>query len=97
MSAELALQNKLQADELRVLNGVIGRRKKSYRELRDRLDEAKGYHLMVPDGTTTGECATCGTIWPCPTYIALQPSVLSHGPSMHGALEAEATELSKEE
>lgn len=65
-----------QGDELRVLNEVIARRKKSTRELRRRLDEAKSYH--VPSHQAGRQhCVSCGTVWPCPTYIALQPSVLT--------------------
>lgn len=66
-----------QANELRVLNAVISRRKKAYRDIRNRLDEVSALHKSTDNPALNKQvCQECLKDWPCDTYVIVRPSVI---------------------
>lgn len=60
-------------EEVRVLNGVIARRKRGMRRLRAYVDAVKRLHRPVDYamGAEPTTCVECGEKWPCRTNAAM--------------------------
>lgn len=76
-----------QRTEIRLLNGVIARRKRSARRLRAYVDAVKQLHRAVKSDTGLFHCKECMAEFPCNTIDAIETvrTQLVEGLKPHGS------------